>query len=156
MKLNRNPPPNPADAGPSSSPSHRLWLGASCVKEWTLRTHRLWWKVSARSCRIRPESCKRKSLGGGGWPSSERILANLTSFVSCPTGPYALTLRPHHYRLQPQGGQGWAGQVHTQQGTCTCRDNMQLSGGACKPGSICMTHTTPCPGAYITWSLGLP
>jgi hypothetical protein len=61
----QEPLPNPQRAA-----SHRRWLGASCVKEWTLRTHRLWWKDSARRCRIRPESCRRKSLGarrrGGG------------------------------------------------------------------------------------------
>lgn len=123
---------NPSHEGPSCSPSHRRWLGASCIKEWTFRTHRLWWKVSARSCSRRPESCKRKSLGGGGWPSSEIILNNFTSFVSLPPGPYALTSLPRHYRLQLQGDQGQAGQAHTQLETYTCRDNTQPSGRACE------------------------
>lgn len=58
MERQQDPLPHPQRAA-----SHRRWLGASWVKEWTLRTHRLWWKVSARRCRIRPESCRRKSLG---------------------------------------------------------------------------------------------
>lgn len=86
-RLESNGSPHLAHAGPPRSPSHRRWLGASWVKEWTLRTHRLWWKVSARSCSRRPESCKRKSLGGGGRPSSEPILDNLPAFVSWPEAP---------------------------------------------------------------------
>lgn len=87
-EMGSNRSPHPAHAGPPGGPSHRRWLGASWVKEWTLRTHRLWWKVSARSCSRRPESCKRKSLGGGeGGASSEPILDKLPALVS---GPKAL------------------------------------------------------------------
>lgn len=54
-----------------------------------MRTHRLWWNVSASSCSRRPESCTRKSLGARGWPRSEPTLDNPTSFV-----PWTPTLGP--------------------------------------------------------------
>ena len=108
-------------------PSHLRWLGASCVKEWTLRTHRLWWKVSARSCSCCPESCKRKSLGGQR-AAQLRTHSKQPCTLSCPhhQNPDALTSLPRHYRLQPQGGQGQVGQARTLLGTCTCRENIAV------------------------------
>lgn len=46
---------------------------------------------------------------------------------------FTLTSLPHHYRQQPQAGQGQAGPAHTQLGTCTCRDRRHSEPGLACP-----------------------
>lgn len=155
MESNRSP--HLAHAGASCSLSHRRWLGASCVKECTLRTHRLWWKVSARSCSRRPESCKRKSLGGGGWPGSEPILETFQPLSLGLRPPSSHLTAPSLQAAATRGPRPGLSNSHIARDIYLQRQHTGVSQG--KPGSSCkglaLHDTTLCShlAVHITWSL---
>lgn len=119
-----------------------------------MRTHRLWWKVSARSCSRRPESCKRKSLGGGGWPSSEPIPDSLPALTSWPKALRSHLTAPSLQAAATRGPRPGRSSSHTARDMYLQRQHRQaIRGGLgtaagglpsgpplCAPASQCAHH----------------
>lgn len=75
----------PAHVGQHAVPlTVSLIRGLVCEEACTLRTQRLWWKVSASSCSKPPRVLQRKSLGAGVSPAPEATLNISTPFPLPP------------------------------------------------------------------------